>query len=48
MGHHSLVGYMALAENESVGREKYTCLQKMLQPCGLPPLKPGETAEEDA
>ena len=48
VGHHSLVGYMALAENESVGREKYTCLQKMLQPCGLPPLKPGEAAEEDA
>ena len=46
VGHPSLVGYMALAENESVGREKYTCLQKMLQPCGLPPLKPGETAED--
>ena len=48
VGHHSLVGYMALAENESVGREKYSCLQKMLQPCGLPPLKPGEAVEEDA
>ena len=47
VGHHGLVGYMALAENESIGREKYTCLQRMLQPCGLPPLKQGEEPEEE-
>jgi splicing factor 3B subunit 5 len=47
VGHHPLVSYMALAENESIGRQKYTCLQKMLQPCGLPPLKPGEEEEEE-
>lgn len=43
VGHHALVSYLALAENESVGRQKYTCLQKMLQPCGLPP-QPKEDA----
>ena len=43
VGHPTLVGYMALAENESIGRQKYACLQRMLQPCGLPPVK----AEED-
>ena len=45
VGHHALVSYMALAENESVGRQKYVCLQKMLQPCGLPPAKTEEAAE---
>jgi len=43
VGHHALVSYLALAENESIGRQKYTCLQKMLQPCGLPP-QPKEDA----
>jgi splicing factor 3B subunit 5 len=47
VGHHPLCAYMALAENESIGRQKYTCLQKMLQPCGLPPLKPGEEEEAE-
>ena len=36
VGHHALVSYFALAENESVGRQKYTCLQKMLQPWYAP------------
>lgn len=47
MGHPSLLGYMALAENESVGRERYTCLQRMLQPCGAPPPK-AEDEEAEA
>jgi Splicing factor 3B subunit 10 (SF3b10) len=37
---------MALAENESIGREKYTCLQRMLQPCGLPVKQDDETAAQ--
>lgn len=47
VGHHALVSYLALAENESVGRQKYTCLQRMLQPCGLPPVKAEAAAEEE-
>ena len=46
VGHHPLVAYLALAENESIGREKYTCLQKMLQPVGLPPAKASEGGED--
>jgi splicing factor 3B subunit 5 len=43
IGHHSLLSYYAVVENESVGRVKYEFLQKMLLPCGIPP-KP---ADED-
>ena len=37
VGHPHLAAYLAVAENESVGRVKYGLLQKMLLPCGLPP-----------
>ena len=40
IGHHSLVSYFAIAENESVGRKKYDLMQKMLLPCGLTPARP--------
>lgn len=39
MGHYALSSYHAVAENESIGRVKYTFLQNMLLPCGLPPEK---------
>jgi splicing factor 3B subunit 5 len=39
IGHHSLLAYSAVAENESIGRLKYQYLQKMLSPCGKPPKK---------
>lgn len=42
VGHHHMLGYFSVAENESIGRTKYQMLQKMLLPCGLPP-----TREED-
>jgi len=32
-----MLAYFAAAENESVGRVRYTLLQKMLLPCGVPP-----------
>lgn len=48
VGLPSLIGYMALAENESIGRERYTCLQRMLQPCGLPPAKAEDEDDEEA
>lgn len=43
IGHHSLLSYYAVVENESIGRVKYEFMQKMLLPCGIPP-KP---ADED-
>mmetsp|Transcript_34135 Transcript_34135/g.66714 ORF Transcript_34135/g.66714 Transcript_34135/m.66714 type:complete len:89 (-) Transcript_34135:205-471(-) len=39
LGHHSLMAYSAIAENESIGRMKYQFLSKMLSPCGKPPAK---------
>ncbi|KAK9282821.1 hypothetical protein L1049_011044 [Liquidambar formosana] len=37
IGHYPLLAYFAIAENESIGRERYNFMQKMLLPCGLPP-----------
>ncbi|KAG4921264.1 hypothetical protein JHK86_050077 [Glycine max] len=37
IGHYPLLGFFAIAENESIGRERYSFMQKMLLPCGLPP-----------
>ncbi|KAK8488134.1 hypothetical protein V6N13_138591 [Hibiscus sabdariffa] len=37
IGHYPMLGYFAVAENESIGRERYNFMQKMLLPCGLPP-----------
>ena len=42
IGHHPMLAYLAVAENESIGRVKYQLLQKMLLPCGLPPVKEDE------
>ena len=39
VGFDSLSHYISIAENESVGRVKFSCLQKMIQPCGPPPPK---------
>ncbi|XP_031271203.1 uncharacterized protein At4g14342 [Pistacia vera] len=37
VGHYPILAYFAIAENESIGRERYNFMQKMLLPCGLPP-----------
>ncbi|KAK8551056.1 hypothetical protein V6N12_039725 [Hibiscus sabdariffa] len=37
IGHYPMLAYFAVAENESIGRERYNFMQKMLLPCGLPP-----------
>ncbi len=42
VGHHALLSYFAVAENESAGRVKYNFMQKMLLPCGLPPEREEE------
>ena len=39
VGFDSLSHYIAVAENESIGRVKFNCMQKMIQPCGPPPPK---------
>ncbi len=44
IGHHPLVSYFAIAENESIGRMKYKYLSNMLIPCGVPPER--EEADE--
>ncbi|KAJ1470290.1 splicing factor 3B subunit 5/RDS3 complex subunit 10, partial [Baffinella frigidus] len=42
IGHHSLLAYSAIAENESMGRLRYQFMQKMLAPCGKPPKREDE------
>lgn len=37
IGHHNMLAYFSVAQNESIGRVRYEFLQKMLLPCGLPP-----------
>ena len=36
-GHHPMLEFFAIAQNESIGRVRYEFLQKMLLPCGVPP-----------
>lgn len=40
LGHHDLLSFFALAENESKARIRFNLMEKMLQPCGPPPEKP--------
>ncbi|GFH09694.1 splicing factor 3B subunit 10-domain-containing protein [Haematococcus lacustris] len=46
IGHHNLLSYFALVQNESVGRVKYEFLQKMLLPCGVPPAQKDADVED--
>jgi len=39
VAHNEMLSFSAVAQNESVGRLRYQMLEKMLQPCGLPPAK---------
>ena len=39
LGHHDLVSFFAIAENETKARIRFNLLHKMLQPCGPPPEK---------
>ena len=39
LGHHDMLQYFAVAQGDSIGRVRYTLLEKMLQPCGPPPEK---------
>jgi len=37
VGHHSLLCYLALAEGNSVGRERFQLIEKMINPSGPRP-----------
>mmetsp|Transcript_46188 Transcript_46188/g.80777 ORF Transcript_46188/g.80777 Transcript_46188/m.80777 type:complete len:91 (+) Transcript_46188:98-370(+) len=39
IGHNDMLSYFAVAQNDSIGRVRYQLLEKMLQPCGPPPVK---------
>lgn len=39
---HSMLHYFAVAEGESYGRVRFECMQKMIQPCGPPPMQKEE------
>jgi len=34
-----MMAYFAVAQNDSIGRVRYQLLEKMVFPCGLPPVK---------
>jgi splicing factor 3B subunit 5 len=40
IGHHNMLAYFALAENEAPERMRHTFMQRMVQPCGKPPKQP--------
>ena len=37
VGHHDMLSYFAVAQNESVGRVRYELMEKLVQPCGRRP-----------
>lgn len=39
IGHHPMLHYVSVVENESIGRVRYSLIEKMLAPCGRPPPK---------
>mmetsp|Transcript_12683 Transcript_12683/g.19111 ORF Transcript_12683/g.19111 Transcript_12683/m.19111 type:complete len:91 (+) Transcript_12683:93-365(+) len=39
IGHHDMLSFFAVAQNDSIGRVRYQLLEKMLQPCGPPPAR---------
>eukprot|EP00798_Chlamydomonas_sp_ICE-L_P022261 gene22261-29331_t len=46
IGHHNMLSYFSVVENESIGRVRYEFLQKMLLPCGIPP-KPADASDSE-
>ena len=38
VGHYDQLSYLAVAQNQSVGRTRKDMIEKMLQPCGRPPV----------
>lgn len=46
VGHYDQMSYYAVAQNESMGRTKREFLEKILQPCGRPPVGDKEAMQE--
>lgn len=42
IGHYDMLSYIAVAQGDSIGRVRYQLLEKMLQPCGPPPIREEE------
>jgi len=40
MGHYDMLSALAICENETKARVKFSMMEKMLQPCGPPPERP--------
>jgi splicing factor 3B subunit 5 len=38
VGHFSRIAYMAVAENEPIAKTRFKLIEKMVQPCGPPPI----------
>lgn len=45
VGHYDQMSYYAVAQNESMGRVKLEFIEKMLQPCGRPPVGKNEEGQ---
>ncbi|KAI7865244.1 splicing factor 3B subunit 5/RDS3 complex subunit 10 [Spinellus fusiger] len=39
VGHNSLLSFFSVAENECKARVKLTIMEKMVRPCGVPPVR---------
>ncbi|BEJ16658.1 hypothetical protein CspHIS471_0600590 [Cutaneotrichosporon sp. HIS471] len=39
VGHPPLLAYLSIADGECQARERYEVIERMLQPCGVPPGK---------
>ncbi|RSH84113.1 uncharacterized protein EHS24_005612 [Apiotrichum porosum] len=42
VGHPPLLAYLSIADGECQARERFEVLERMLQPCGVPPAKTDE------
>lgn len=45
LGHQDLLSYLAVAQGISIERARIDSLQRMVQPCGLPPARDAELSE---
>jgi splicing factor 3B subunit 5 len=48
VGHSDILSFFSVAQNESIGRTRHTLLEKMVQPCGPPPVKKDDKMDTSA
>jgi splicing factor 3B subunit 5 len=46
IGHYDMLSFFSIAQNDSIGRVRYQMLEKLLQPCGPPPIKDEEIEDK--